>query len=175
VKMSDRDYIFGIIRYLRVRHLISFVITTLDFSCLYEWWEKRIPISIIEESIDSVVQKRRQRHKPIFAFTNFYYEVERNHKIYLQLQVGAEHSQGDQPDSVVRDIVVISQLIEKNADLVLAHHQDDAELSVCTQVFLRSLVPGLRTPEVERRYRLNFLISRYRKNRRTLEEVLSDE
>jgi len=59
--LSDYDYIIRVIQFLDERYGIRFFISTRDFDVLYHWWEKRIPIEIVEQSLAAVVDRFRKR------------------------------------------------------------------------------------------------------------------
>lgn len=89
---EDKDYVIGIIQHLHLTHGIMFFITTKDFDVLYNWWEKRIPRRLVEESIAAVVERWNKKNRKIYSFANFGYEVKKNLKAFLQLSVGAGSS-----------------------------------------------------------------------------------
>jgi hypothetical protein len=44
---------------------------------------------------------------------------------------------------------------------LLRHFQDDAELNAKSEWFLKNLAPQLRSPEIEKKYRLNYLLHKF--------------
>ena len=75
---KDKDFVIEIIQYLQNKYDIIFFITPRDFDVLYNWWEKRIPLRIIKESIINVVDRWKEKGKGINSFANFSYEVKKN-------------------------------------------------------------------------------------------------
>ena len=96
------DFIIKVIQYLENSFKIHFFITPKDFDVLYRWFEKRIPLRVIEESIAAVVDRWTQKNKKISSFSNFYYQVKKDFETFLQLQVGAESKNipGGKPGSM---------------------------------------------------------------------------
>lgn len=188
-KNGGYNFVIKVIQYLENTFGIHFFITTKDFDVLYRWYEKRIPIDVVKESISNVVERWIRKNKKIFSFSNFYYEVKKNFKAFLQLNVGAE---GEEPqfDSNVNKYVEIenffknypadlialkeefqkiSQRIKNNESVEMAPIYEKLvdlfkgyeELCLKVTIFSRSLAPELRKPEIENRYRLNYLVNKY--------------
>jgi hypothetical protein len=189
---EDKDYVIKIIQYLQFRHGIFFFITCKDFDALYNWWHKRIPLHIIRESITSVVERWRGKNKKIHSFSNFRYDVRKNFKNFLQLQVGSatgnqdiytakeekgefqeiEHFFNHYPqdlnelreefETIFRQLknqesVKLKDVYQKLTDLF----KDNNELNLKTSIFLKNLSPELRKPEIEQKYRLNYLLNKF--------------
>jgi hypothetical protein len=190
-KDDGYDYVTKVILYLDYTFGIHFFITPKDFDVLYRWFEKRIPLSIVKESISNVVGRWRVKNKKINGFSNFYYEVKKNFDAFLQLNVGAHVAEpcADRPE--VSKYAEVELFFENYPDPLTALREDleelfrkiknkehidsapvyqklvdlfkeDEELSIKAAVFARSLSPELRRPEIENRYRLNYLINKYR-------------
>jgi hypothetical protein len=193
------DFIIKVIQYLENSFKIHFFITPKDFDVLYRWYEKRIPVRIVEESIAAVVERWSQKNKKISSFSNFYYEVKKNFETFLQLHVGAESRTGPPSLSSVvsehengyeyvyaawenffenfpgdlaalkedfervfqqlrnKEKVEAAPVYEKLVDLF----KEDETLKLKVALFNRNLAPELRKPEIENRYRLNYLRSKY--------------
>lgn len=190
---EDKDFVIEIIQYLQNKYDIIFFITPRDFDVLYNWWEKRIPMYIVKESIINVVNRWKEKGKAINSFANFSYEIKKNFKAFLQLSVGSEKSEDEtqsleekdpqaeinhffnnyplQLTSMKDTFRSIYQKIENNEsiddELTRTHEtlvnlfKDDNELNLKVNIFLDNLSPALRKPEIEQRYRLNYLINKF--------------
>lgn len=185
--LSDNDFVIKIIQYLDNRCGIVFFITTKDFDILYNWWEKRIPIGIIKESMVKVVERWTAKNKKIYSFTNFGYEVRKNFKNFLQLNVGGETGEEEEQENELTEIenffrdypgelldlkegfeIIFQRLKNKESFHLDELHRrlldlfkDDSELNLKTGIFMKSLAPELRKPEIEQRYRKNYLLNRF--------------
>jgi len=188
---AGRDFVIKVIQYLENTFGIIFFITSKDFDVLYRWYEKRIPIHIVKESISNVVERWTQKNKKIYSFSNFYYEVKKNLKAFLQLSVGRE-AEGEVPEPEIPanfyaeienffknypdDLVTLKGEFEgifqqvknkENVELEPVYgrlvdlFKEDEVLNLKVVVFSRSLAPELRKPEIENRYRLNYLLNKY--------------
>ncbi len=188
---AGRDFVIKVIQYLENTFGIIFFITSKDFDVLYRWYEKRIPIHIVKESISNVVERWTQKNKKIYIFSNFYYEVKKNLKAFLQLSVGRE-AEGEVPEPEIPanfyaeienffknypdDLVTLKGEFEgifqqvknkENVELEPVYgrlvdlFKEDEVLNLKVVVFSRSLAPELRKPEIENRYRLNYLLNKY--------------
>jgi hypothetical protein len=190
---EDKDFVIEIIQYLQNKYDIIFFITPKDFDVLYNWWEKRIPLRIVKESIINLVDRWKEKGKAINSFANFSYEVKKNFNTFLQLSVGSEKNENQTQNPEEKDPFAeinhffnnyplqltplkeefhnIYQQIKNNenidAELTCTHEQlvnlfkDDKELNLKVKVFLDNLSPVLRKPEIEQRYRLNYLINKF--------------
>jgi len=186
---DDKDFILKIIQYLQNTYGIIFFITTKDFDTLYNWWEKRIPLLLIKDSIAVVVNRWREKNREIYSFSNFKYEVRKNFKSFLQLNVGStnEEQKDTSPEEeygeinrflhrfpppltdLKEDFEHIYTQIKNNETPDLSDiknklvklFENDQELNIKTGIFLRNLVPELRKPEIEARYRQNYLINKF--------------
>lgn len=191
---KDKDFVMEIIQYLQNKYEIIFFITPRDFDVLYNWWEKRIPLRIVKESIINVVDRWKEKGKVINSFANFSYEVKKNFKVFLQLSVGSEKSDNEtqipeekdpfeeinhffdnyplQLTPLKEEFNNIYKKKKKNenvdVELTRTHEtlvnlfKDDNELNLKVRIFLDNLSPVLRKPEIEQRYRLNYLINKYK-------------
>lgn len=191
---KDKDFVIEIIQYLQNKYEIIFFITPKDFDVLYNWWEKRIPLRIVKESITNVVERWKEKGKVITGFANFRYEVRKGFQAFLQLSVGSEKSENETQTPEEKDPFVeinhffnnyplqltplkeafdnIYQKIKKNenidVELTRIHEalvnlfKDDRELNLKVRIFLDNLSPVLRKPEIEQRYRLNYLINKFK-------------
>jgi hypothetical protein len=190
---EDKDFVIEIILYLQNKYDIIFFITPRDFDVLYNWWEKRIPLRIVKESIINVVDRWKEKGKTIDSFANFSYEVKKNFKAFLQLSVGSEISENETQTPEEKDPFEeinhffnnyplqltplkeafhnIYRKVKKNenvdVELTRTHEtlvnlfKDDNELNLKVRIFLDNLSPVLRKPEIEQRYRLNYLINKF--------------
>lgn len=182
---SDYDYIIPIIQYLETKHGITFFITTKDFDILYRWWEKRIPLKIIKESLSTVVGRWEAKKKKITSFSTFYYEVKKNFKVFLELNVGADVR--DEKGEAYEEIETFlthypEQLLDLKEDFETAYRklkakesfeinpaqekllrlfENDEELNLKVEVFTRNLSPRLRSPGIKKKYRLNYLLNKF--------------
>lgn len=185
-KISDYDFIIKIIQFLELKFGISFFITTMDFDTLYKWWEKRIPFKIIEESISNVINRWNLKKRKIYSFSNFSYEVRKNYKGFLELNVsvGKREEEKEEYDKIEKFFNNYPQELKKlkkefenihkkyknkeNIDIdnikekLLSLFKENNELNLKTQIFLRSLAPALRKPEIEKRYRINYLLNKFK-------------
>lgn len=181
---GDYDYIIRVILYLERRHGIRFFIGSRDFDVLYRWWEKGVPDAVIRDSIDRVVERSRRRSQPLERFSAFSYEVRKNHQSFLALDIGRTRPEpadahAGQATFLEKLPPALEFLRDDLAELfrklklgeapdpglleekLLDRFRDDAELLAKTAWFLKNLAPPLRRPEIERRYRLNYLWGKY--------------
>jgi len=188
---AGRDFVIKVIQYLENSFGITFFITTKDFDVLYRWYEKRIPIHIVKESISNVVERWTQKNKKIYSFSNFYYEVKKNFTVFLQLSVGREtEGEASEPETAANryaeienffknypdDLITLKGEFERifqqlknkeNVELdpvykkLVDLFELDETLNLKVAVFIRSLAPELRKPEIKNRYRLNYLLNKY--------------
>jgi len=187
VPCEDHVYIVKIIQFLEDRFGIRLFITSRDFDTLYRWWEKRIPLAVIEESIVEVVERRRRRQKAVDGFANFSYAVRKNFSHHQQLHVGvgiAATTPEDDAAEIDRflarfpdelqglkgDFMEAAAALKRSgrAEMKEIHRKllerfaDDPDLNLRTHLFMQGLAEPLRKPDIERRYRLNFIWHRYR-------------
>lgn len=181
---DDYDYIIRVIQYLDRRHGLHFFIGSRDFDLLYHWWEKGIPDAVIRDSLDRVVERNRRRQKPLAHFSAFSYEVRKNHQSFLALDVGRQRPEPKDPHAGAAEFLAklpaaleplrddlcerFQRLRQGDAavpgaleEKLLACFQNDGELNAKTAWFLKNLAPPLRRPQIERRYRLNYLCGRF--------------
>jgi hypothetical protein len=181
---ADYDYIIRIIQYLDMRHNIRFFITSKDFDVLYRWWEKDIPEMVLHESLDRVVERGRRRRKPPERFSAFSYEVRKNYQSFLQLGIGGRRREDADPHAAFAEFLahLPAQLEFVRNDLavlfamrrlgeapdpglleekLLTRFRDDDELNAKAAWFLNNLAATLRRPDIERRYRLNYLWGKF--------------
>lgn len=189
-KDSDYNYIVKIIYYLNERHKISFFITSSDFDVLYGWWIKRIPDKIIYESIDIVINRWERKKKTIDGFKRFSYEVRKNFNNFMELKVSSNDNKTDDimddgedevqafinslPDNIrllknsflelsnekikIKKQVLLKDISEK----LLQLHEDDPELKLKTKKFIMNLNHKIRTKNIEDKYRINYIYSKYK-------------
>ncbi len=181
---EDFDYIIRIIQYLDQRHGIRFFISSKDFDVLYRWWEKRIPAAVIRESLDRVVARSQARQRPPVHFTAFSNEVRKNYQSFLDLSIGRERSEPADEHAEIRNFLakfppdlafmrsdfetLFSRLLQDEEidpqalhEKLLGHFLNDGELNAKSAWFLQNLSPHLRRPEIERKYRLNYLLGKF--------------
>jgi hypothetical protein len=181
---SDYDYIIRIIQYLDRHHGIHFFISSRDFDILYRWWEKHIPEPLIREALDRVVERSRRQKKPLGRFSVFNSEVRRNYRSFLSLDIGSQRSEPADEHAEIRNFLMhfpppLEFIKEDFAGLfakvmrgeshdpgplqekLLAHFREDGELNAKTDWFLKNISPAMRKPEIERKYRLNYLAGRF--------------
>ena len=183
-EMEDYDFIIRIIQYLDYEFGIRFFITSRDFDVLYKWWERRIPFSVIMESMSTVVEDWARKEKKIYGFSNFSYRVKKNYQGFLQLNVGDENR--DESDEYFEIEQFFHQypmeLIDLKEDFKKIFHRlkngeiidmdrvyqklvtifkTDKDLNLRTQFFMKSIAEKLQKPEIEQKYRLNYLIHKY--------------
>jgi hypothetical protein len=181
---DDYDYIIRVIQYLDRRHGIRFFISSKDFDVLYHWWEKHIPETVIHEALDRVVERCRSRRKPVDRFSIFTYEVRRNTQSFLSLGIGGQRPEpADEHAGIKKFLAEFPPVLEfMKADFealcarllhdeaaaagplqekLLTHFNDDNELNAKAAWFLKNLSPPLRRPDIERKYRLNYLSGKF--------------
>jgi hypothetical protein len=181
---DDYGYIIRLIQYLDRRHGIRFFIGSRDFDVLYRWWEKGIPDAVIRAALDRVVERNRLRGKPLRRFSAFSHEVRKSHQSFLALDVGrarpepADAHAGLEAflETLPPDLEFLRddfserfQRLKRGEETapgpleekLLARFSADGELNAKTAWFLKNLAPPLRRPEIERRYRLNYLWGKY--------------
>jgi len=181
---GDYDYIIRIIQYLDQRHGVHFFISSRDFDILYRWWEKRIPEPVIRAALDRVVERHRLQQKPLARFAVFSNEVRRDFRSFLSLDVGRQRSEpADEHAGIKKFLEQFPPALEfmkeefagffakvmggEAADAaplqekLLARFLDDGELNAKTAWFLKNISPSMRKPEIERKYRLNYLSGRF--------------
>jgi hypothetical protein len=181
---EDFDYIIRIIQYLDQRYGIRFFISSKDFDVLYRWWEKRIPAAVIRDSLDRVVARSLSRQRPPVHFTAFSNEVRKNYQSFLDLSIGRERSEPADEHAETRKFLanfppdlafmrsdfetLFSRLLQGEEtdpeplhNKLLAHFLNDSELNAKSAWFLQNLSPHLRRPEIERKYRLNYLLGKF--------------
>ena len=186
---KHKDFVVNIVQYLQNKHGIVFFINSLDYHTLCDWYDKRIPIGIVKESIAAVAERWKAKNKKIFSFSNFRYEVRKNFKSFLQLDVGSNAVQeagvekknefeeieaffNDYPEELAelrQGFEAVFQQLKNGENLELAplHHKladlfkADSELKLKTEIFMKNLAPELRKPEIEQRYKLNYLINKF--------------
>jgi hypothetical protein len=190
-KDPGKDYVITIIQYLDFTHKISFFITTKDFDCLYNWYQKRIPLKVIKEAISLVVQRWQLKNQTIKGFSSFKYQVRKSFESFMQLNTGSQSS----PDSADSDnndkeldeiqqfmtrfpepLVPLKEEFSRLYDLLkkgepveyedlykelTALFSGDEELNLKTTAFLENLAPQMRKPEIAQRYRLNYLLHKF--------------
>jgi len=181
---DDYDYIIRIIQYLDRQFAIRFFISSKDFDVLYRWWEKRIPFAVVSEALRRVVERRLPRNKPVASFAVFSRDVRLDYQSFLNLNVGRERRETrDEPDEtkafltnfpaaldfLKADFTRLGAEYMQNGtadagpvyEKLLLHFQDDAELNAKCAWFLKNLAPDLRRPEIEKKYRLNYLLHKF--------------
>ncbi len=189
IEMSkEREYIFKVIRYFRFRGL-DFFISSLNFHIISEFYARRIPISIVYESIDAVIDRCRRKAIKIWSYIPFKYEVEKRFQSFQSLTVGRPSNEPE-PEAY-QDLIDLEHFLDNfppelqeakslfesavwehitggRADLQNFHRKiiditrgrEDLETQV--QIFLNGLDISFRTPEIETRYRVNLIFSRYK-------------
>ncbi|MCK4765289.1 MAG: hypothetical protein KAW12_24020 [Candidatus Aminicenantes bacterium] len=183
---ADYNYITRIIQHLDNRHGVIFFISPRDFDVLYRWWEKRIPLRLIEKSIANVVTRRERKRQLVTSFSNFYYEVKKNFKAFLELNVGAENKKEEKgkefdeidrflenfPEALIELKEDFEQICRKvkakeDFDLIPLHRKllelfrDNRELELKVEIFLKNLAPRLRNAQIAGKYRLNYLLNKF--------------
>ena len=181
---DDYDYIIKVIQYLDRQFNINFFISSKDFDVLYRWWEKRIPFAVVSEALRRVVECRLLKKKPIISFSVFSHEVRLNYQSFLSLNVGRERSEPRDEHGEIKafltefpaalDFLKVdfarlgAEYMQNNVadagpihEKLLRHFQDDAELNAKCAWFLKNIAPDLRRPEIEKKYRLNYLLHKF--------------
>lgn len=181
---DDYDYIIRVIQYLDRQFAIRFFISSKDFDVLYRWWEKRIPFSVLSESLRRVVARRLAKGQPIASFSVFSREVRLDYRSFMTLNIGGARSEARDEHGEIR--AFLSRLPDalcflkddlerlgaealqgRTADAgplhekLLEHFKEDAELNAKCAWFLKNLAPDLRRPEIEKKYRLNYLLHKF--------------
>jgi hypothetical protein len=181
---DDYDYIIRIIQFLDRQFAIRFFISSKDFDILYHWWEKRIPYSVIREALGRVVERRLARGKPVTSFSAFSHDVRRDHQSFLSLNVGRARGEPLDEDGEIKTFLskfpvaldfikadfagLGAEYMQTGAagagliyEKLLTHFQNDVELNAKCECFMENLAPQLRRPEIEKKYRLNYLLHKF--------------
>jgi hypothetical protein len=82
--MSDKKYIFKVLRILHVHFGIVINVNPLDFHFLYRWWEKGIPLELFYQIDPERIRGHRNRNLTWWIDS----EINKMYQAYLQLQVG---------------------------------------------------------------------------------------
>jgi hypothetical protein len=190
IKGEDYDYIIKIIQYLEEKHKISFFINSGDFDTLYGWWIKQIPTYVIYESIDKLVLRWGKRRKPIDGFKRFSYEVRKNFNNLMELKVADTgnncKNKIEDADDIFNNFIellpdkiqplknILSELYNEKLsskkqeilnniyNKLLDLHNNDPEIEMKTKKFLMNLNPKIRTRDMEKKYQINYIISKYK-------------
>lgn len=176
----------NLIQYLDMRHGKRFFITPRDFDILYRWWEKGVPIPLVCRTIDAVIERRSRKNKEIGGFSVFSYQVRKDYEEFLQIKSQDERRAEDdvrcrEIDEFLENIPLPLQSLEgeirryfqavknnKDPDVssieenLLELFQSDPELETRTDAFMSSLAPSLRKDELKRRYRINYILRKWR-------------
>jgi hypothetical protein len=181
---DDYDYIIRIIQYLDRHFAIRFFISSKDFDVLYRWWEKRIPFAVVSAALRRVIERRSPHKPPIASFSVFSREVRLDYQSFLNLSIGRERGGlREERDEVKAFLAKFPELLDfLKADFerlgaeyaqngmadagpvhekLLRHFRDDAELHAKCEWFMNNLAPALRRPEIENKYRLNYLLHKF--------------
>lgn len=180
---KDYDYIISVIEYLSSRHGIRFSISSGDFDLLYRWWEKGVSTRIVKAAIDRVVERRRIRRLAVTSFTQFRYEVMKQHAAWLERGVGGPAVPRPSVDPVrhfmenfPEELETLRPRFEAAAQKhgrgesidekglrrdVVALFCKNRDLNLRVRVFMENLSPELRLESVERVYRANYLWNRF--------------
>ena len=181
---ADYDYIIRIIQYLDRQFAIRFFISSKDFDVLYRWWEKRIPYAVVSQSLQRVVERRRSKGKAVRSFSVFSRDMRLDYQSFLNLNVGRSRDETRDAHSEIRSFLnqlpealgflkedlsrVGAEYLQKGAtdsitvhEKLLEHFKDDPELNAKCAWFLKNLAPELRRPEIEKKYRLNYLLHKF--------------
>jgi hypothetical protein len=181
---DDYDYIIRVIQFLDRQFAIRFFISSKDFDVLYRWWEKRIPYAVVSESLRRVVERRLLRNKPVASFAVFSREVRLDYQSFLSLNIGRERTESQEERNEIKNFLskfpealefikddfgrLNAECLQKGSvdagpvhEKLLCHFQDDAELNAKCAWFLKNLAPDLRRPEIEKKYRLNYLLHKF--------------
>ncbi|HDP94631.1 MAG TPA: hypothetical protein ENN40_04630 [Candidatus Aminicenantes bacterium] len=180
---KDYDYIISVVEYLSSRHGVQFSISSGDFDLLYAWWEKGVSAQVVKSAIDRVVERRRTRRQPVTSFSQFRYEVNKQHAAWLERGVGGgvvtrplvdpvQHFMENFPHELETLRPRFEAAAKKRRcgekvdedglrrDVAALFHKD-RELNFRVRVFMQNLSPELRLESVEWVYRANFLWNRF--------------
>jgi hypothetical protein len=181
---DDYDYIIRIIQFLDRQFAIRFFVSSKDFDVLYRWWEKRIPFTVVSAALSRVVERRLLRNKPVASFSVFSRDVRLDYQSFLSLNIGRERTekQGERNeiktflnnfpealDFLKADFALLdAERLQNNTvdpgpvhEKLLRHFRDDVELNAKCAWFLKNLALDLRRPEIEKKYRLNYLLHKF--------------
>jgi hypothetical protein len=181
---DDYDYIIKIIQYLDRQFNIRFFISSKDFDVLYRWWEKRIPFTEVSAALRRVAERHLLKNKPIISFSVFSREVRLGYQSFLSLNVGRGRNESQDEYSEIKTFLskfpealdflkndfagLGAEYIKNGAadagpvhEKLLRHFQNDAELNAKCAWFLKNIAPDLRSPEIEKKYRLNYLLHKF--------------
>ena len=181
---ADYDYIIRIIQHLDRQFAIRFFISSKDFDVLYRWWEKRIPFAVVSQSLQRVVERRQIKGKTVKSFSVFSRDMRLDYQSFLNLNVGRSRDENRDAHSGIRSFLnrlpedldflkddlarLSAEYMQKGAadsgtvhEKLLEHFKDDPELNAKCAWFLKNLAPELRRPEIEKKYRLNYLLHKF--------------
>lgn len=161
--MTDRQYVLTV-RNFFFYHFYPKFITPLDFGFMMDWYEMSISLDIIWQSMKEVRTRRKVK-----SFWNLDYTVRKNFKVFLQLKVGSHEPEpipaSPEPETESHDDY-LEEMTAFQEDELLERFRDDHELNIKTKIFMKSLAPSFRTPEIKKLYRLNYIFHRLRLRRR---------
>jgi len=182
--MNAHGYVIAVIQLLQREFNLYSVITPKEFDVLYRWWEKGIPLNIIQESVANVMMRRQKAGKELTGIQNFVHTVRKIFSSHQEKTIGKDgRTENELSGEKVRNDFLnnppadIADLVEKcfsGAEGTPGKEQielffqamtdrfaEDEELRRRTVLFAQHLAPALRTETLLSRYRLNLLISRY--------------
>ncbi len=177
------DYVLGLIEAASQNFGLRFFITSRDFDRLFRWWEKGIPEKLVLEAIGRVAARKRKKNESLKSFFSCDNEVK---KLFAALrEAGVGQVSSPQPQAgMLRDEIgeffkrpspELSPFMEKFRLLadaapdcrsalsrelqeeILRAYENDLELQVQTEMFLRQLAPELQRPDLIRCFKIRFL------------------
>lgn len=184
--MKAHGYIVSVIQLLQSGHRIYSIVTPGEFDILYRWWEKRIPLSLIDECTAQVVSRRLTQGKAAPRIKDLAHAVRRGYTQYRERAIGSqgktdypvvpasaaeEFIRNPPPEiaDLVAAILAPAPRFPVPGDVAAAFQQallerfaGDEELERRTLNFSSHLAPALRSASLMERYRVNLLVSRFR-------------
>jgi hypothetical protein len=168
---DDYDYIIRIIQFLDRQFAIRFFVSSKDFDVLYRWWEKRIPFTVVSAALSRVVERRLLRNKPVASFSVFSRDVRLDYQSFLSLNIGRERTekQGERNEieTFLNNFPEALDFLKADFALLDAERLKNNTVDAgpvhekLLRHFLKNLALDLRRPEIEKKYRLNYLLHKF--------------
>lgn len=177
------DYVLGLIEAASQNFGLRFFITSRDFDRLFRWWEKGIPEKLVLEALGRVAARKRKKNESLKSFFSCDNEVKKLFAAYREAGVGQVSR--PQPEADTRhdesgeffkrpapELAPFMGKFRRLADAapdcrsalsrelqeeILRAYENDLELQVQTEMFLRQLAPELRRPDLIRCFQIRFL------------------
>ncbi len=183
--MKAYGYIVSVIQMLQRKHNLYSIVTPGEFDILYRWWEKRVPLSLIDDCTAAARSKRERQGKKAPEIKDLAHPVRRSFTRYRENTIGClgrtENSAPPEntaekflnnPPTEIADLVggilapvsgfpLPEEVVTAFQKALLERYSDDEELERRTRSFSSHLAPSLQSESLLERYRINLLISRF--------------